>query len=113
MASGIFDSVFRLGPLAISPHFFLESFAYLAGFAIYRREHQRAGDFLPTPDHTSLLVAAIIGAAVGSKLLAGFDDPASVNLLQSVESASCKLPGSFPSCAISAAWARRKPPKAC
>jgi prolipoprotein diacylglyceryltransferase len=76
MASGIFDSALRLGPLVISPHFFLESLAYLVGFAIYRRERQRAGDFLPSPDRTSLVVAAIVGAAVGSKLLAWFEDPA-------------------------------------
>jgi hypothetical protein len=37
MASGIFDSALRLGPLAISPHFFLESLAYAAGFARSRR----------------------------------------------------------------------------
>jgi len=76
MASGIFDSAFNLGPLAISPHFFLESLAYLVGFAIYRRERHRAGDFLPSPDRTSLVVAAIVGAAVGSKVLGWFDDPA-------------------------------------
>jgi phosphatidylglycerol---prolipoprotein diacylglyceryl transferase len=75
MASGIFDSALKLGPIAISPHFFLESLAYLAGFALYRRERQRTGDFLPSPDRTSLMVAAILGAAVGSKLLAWFEDP--------------------------------------
>jgi phosphatidylglycerol---prolipoprotein diacylglyceryl transferase len=75
MASGIFDSALTLGPLTISPHFFLESLAYIAGFALYRRERRRAGDFLALPDRTSLIVAAIAGAAVGSKLLAWFEDP--------------------------------------
>jgi prolipoprotein diacylglyceryltransferase len=75
MASGIFDSAFNLGPISISPHFFLESLAYFAGFALYRRERQRTGDFLASPDRTSLVVAAIIGAAVGSKLLAWLEDP--------------------------------------
>jgi prolipoprotein diacylglyceryltransferase len=75
MPSGIFDSALKLGPLAISPHFFLESLAYIVGFALYRRERRRAGDFLPSPDRTSLVVAAIVGAAVGSKVLTWFDDP--------------------------------------
>jgi prolipoprotein diacylglyceryltransferase len=75
MASAIFDFALKLGPFAISPHFFLESLAYMAGFALYQRERRRA-DFLPAPDRTSLVVAAILGAAVGSKLLAWFEDPA-------------------------------------
>ena len=49
MTSGFFDATLKLGPLAISPHFFLESLAYLAGFALYRRERSRAGDFRPQP----------------------------------------------------------------
>jgi prolipoprotein diacylglyceryltransferase len=76
MASGIFDYALKLGPIAISPHFFLESLAYLVGFALYRRERRRTGDFLPAPHRTSLVAAAIIGAAVGCKLLAWFEDPA-------------------------------------
>ena len=75
MASGIFDFALKLGPLDISPHFFLESLAYIVGFALYRRERRRTGDFLALPDRTSLVVAAIVGAAVGSKLLAWFEDP--------------------------------------
>jgi len=75
MASGIFDFALKLGPVDISPHFFLESLAYIVGFAIYRRQHRASGDFLTSPDRTSLVVAAIIGAALGSKLLAWFESP--------------------------------------
>jgi phosphatidylglycerol---prolipoprotein diacylglyceryl transferase len=75
MLSGIFDFALPLGPISVSSHFFLESLAYMAGFALYRRERQRAGDFLPAPDRSSLIVAAILGAAIGSKVLTWFEDP--------------------------------------
>ncbi len=75
MVSGLFNASVHLGPLAISSHFFLESLAYIVGFSLYRREKQRTGDFLAGPDRTSVLLAAVVGAAIGSKLLAWLEDP--------------------------------------
>ena len=65
-----------LGPVAISVHFLFESLAYTAGFLIYRRERRRRGDVIGGPDRNAVIVAAILGAALGSKLLAWFEDPA-------------------------------------
>jgi phosphatidylglycerol---prolipoprotein diacylglyceryl transferase len=53
-------------------HLLFESLAYAAGFALYRRERRRAGDFLSEPDRNWVIVAAVLGAATGSTILAGF-----------------------------------------
>jgi prolipoprotein diacylglyceryltransferase len=42
------------------------------GFALYRRERRRSGDFLADPDRNWVIVAAVLGAALGASLLAGF-----------------------------------------
>jgi phosphatidylglycerol:prolipoprotein diacylglycerol transferase len=66
--------------ISIPPHLIFESLAYSAGFALYSRDRRRTGDTLRDPDRTSVLVAAILGAALGSKLLAWFEDPAALAL---------------------------------
>lgn len=78
--AGPFDLTVHMGPVAISPHFFLESLAYCVGFAIYSRQRRRSGDVLASPDRSSIIVAAIAGAALGSKLLGWLENPA--DLLQ-------------------------------
>ena len=59
--------------MAISPHVLFESLAYLAGFALLAR--MRRQDRLPELVRWQTVAAAVIGAAVGSKLLYWFDDP--------------------------------------
>lgn len=63
-----------VGPVVISVHFFFESLAYAVGFWIYRRQRRR-GDVISTPNRNSVIVAAILGAAVGSKILSWLEDP--------------------------------------
>jgi prolipoprotein diacylglyceryltransferase len=70
--------VFRLGPLPLSAHFLFESVAYAAGFALYRWDQQRFGDPILASDRYSVIVAAVLGAAIGSKLLAAFEYPAAL-----------------------------------
>ncbi|HKE29506.1 MAG TPA: prolipoprotein diacylglyceryl transferase family protein [Bryobacteraceae bacterium] len=65
----------HLGPLTVSAHFLFESLAYAAGFALYRRDRALRGDVLRSPDRNSVIVAAILGAAFGSKLLGALEDP--------------------------------------
>jgi phosphatidylglycerol:prolipoprotein diacylglycerol transferase len=60
----------------LPPHLVFETLAYVVGFAIYNRSRTQAGDFLPDSARNSVIVAAILGAALGSKLLAWFEDPA-------------------------------------
>lgn len=52
-----------------------ETIAYATGFALYRRARRDEGDFLADSSRSTVIVAAIIGAALGSKLLAWFEDP--------------------------------------
>jgi phosphatidylglycerol:prolipoprotein diacylglycerol transferase len=56
-------------------HFFLESLAYLVAFRLYLHERRKRGDFLDTPHRWTIVVAAIAGAAIGSKLLYWLEDP--------------------------------------
>jgi phosphatidylglycerol---prolipoprotein diacylglyceryl transferase len=65
-----------LGPIAISIHFLFESLAYTAGFLIYRWQRREQGDVIRGPERNAVIVAAILGAAIGSKLLAWLEDPA-------------------------------------
>lgn len=50
-------------------HLVFEALAYAVGFALYRRERSRRGDFLSADQRWTLLVAIALGAVVGSKLL--------------------------------------------
>lgn len=64
-----------LGP--VHPHFLFEALAYAIGFALYRRARAR-GDELDSPTRWSVVVAAAVGGALGSKLLALVNDPATL-----------------------------------
>jgi prolipoprotein diacylglyceryltransferase len=72
---GVFDLSFQLGPLTISPHVVFESLAYVVAFELYRRQRRTQGDFLPASARSSVIVAAIVGAALGSKILGWLEDP--------------------------------------
>jgi prolipoprotein diacylglyceryltransferase len=61
--------------LVIPWHLVFETAAYAVGFGIYHRERRRRGDFLADSGRSSVIVAAILGAAVGSKVLAWANDP--------------------------------------
>jgi len=50
-------------------HPVLETLAYAAGFAVYRRMRERRGDILVEPQRWTVLAAAAFGAFVGSRLL--------------------------------------------
>ena len=53
-----------------------ETLAYSVGFALYARDRKCWGDVVGSPARSSILVAAILGAAAGSKLLAWLENPA-------------------------------------
>lgn len=56
-------------------HFWFESLAYIVAFRVYMRQRQTTGDFLKAETRWSIIVAAVIGAAIGSKLLYWCEDP--------------------------------------
>jgi phosphatidylglycerol:prolipoprotein diacylglycerol transferase len=65
-----------LGPFALSVHPIFESLAYFTGFRIYQRQRNSVGDFLSSSDRLWIVAAAIAGAAIGSKVLGWFENPA-------------------------------------
>jgi prolipoprotein diacylglyceryltransferase len=52
-----------------------ETLAYLAGFSYYFRERRRLGDVVTAQSRTWLVVAAVLGGVVGSRLLYLAEDP--------------------------------------
>jgi len=50
-------------------HPVLETLAYAAGFAVFRRLRQRHGDVVSEPQRWTVLAAATVGALMGSRLL--------------------------------------------
>ena len=70
--------ILNAGPVSISAHLILEALSYTVGFAIYSRHRAHRGDILASANRSSVVVAAILGAAIGSKLLGWLEDPAAV-----------------------------------
>lgn len=69
------EVVLHLGVLSVPAHFVLEALAYSVGFALYRWNRNRDGDVVTRTERSSVIVAAVLGAAIGSKVLAWFEDP--------------------------------------
>ncbi len=64
-----------LGSIQISAHGFFEAAAYLVGGWLYNRQRKQSGDVVSDSERSSVLVAAVVGALVGSKLLYYIEDP--------------------------------------
>ena len=64
-----------LGSYSFNAHALFESLAYFLAFRLYLRQ-RRAGDVLSEPVRLSLIAAAAVGAAIGSKALSWFENPA-------------------------------------
>jgi phosphatidylglycerol:prolipoprotein diacylglycerol transferase len=64
-----------LGPLAIQPHWMFETLGYIVGGRLYSYLKKQDGDALASETRWWIVVAAFIGAALGSKLLVVADHP--------------------------------------
>jgi phosphatidylglycerol---prolipoprotein diacylglyceryl transferase len=67
---------FVLGPLTLSAHQVFEFLAYLLGFQIFLLLRRRSGDVVAPRVRWSIVAAAILGGALGSRLLFWLEDPA-------------------------------------
>ncbi|MGA8026099.1 MAG: prolipoprotein diacylglyceryl transferase family protein [Bryobacteraceae bacterium] len=56
-------------------HFLLESLGYFVAFRLYLSERRKEGDFLPSETRWTIIVAALLGAAAGSRIFFWFEDP--------------------------------------
>ena len=65
----------RAGPVDLPLHLLLESLAYLIGFQLYLRQRRRRGDHLGERTRGWVVVAAVLGAAAGSKVVYWLSDP--------------------------------------
>jgi prolipoprotein diacylglyceryltransferase len=65
-----------VGAWSIHPHWVFDALAYFIGFQLYLRMRRRRGDVLSGDARWWMIAAAIAGAAIGSKVLFWFEDPA-------------------------------------
>lgn len=63
-------------PDAALLHIILETTGVTLGYGLYQRLRSTRPDHLPDAQRLSLLIAAIFGALLGSRLLGGLEDPA-------------------------------------
>lgn len=68
-----FPVYIHLGSLTLHPHPVFESLAYFVGFRVYLWTRRK--NYLPIEKAMWILVGAIVGAALGSKLVFWFEDP--------------------------------------
>ena len=73
-----FPTYMTSAPFGLAAHWILESAAYAVGFWLYHRERRNAGDFLSSSTRLTVVTAAIVGAAIGSKVLSWLEDPAAL-----------------------------------
>jgi prolipoprotein diacylglyceryltransferase len=64
------------GRLELHPHTVFELLAYFVGFRLYLWQRRRVGDVIGGHERWSIVAAAAIGAALGSRLLFWLEDPA-------------------------------------
>jgi prolipoprotein diacylglyceryltransferase len=65
-----------IGPLRLHPHLFFDLLAYSGGFRLFLWQRRRLGDTIDTHARWSVVAAAILGAAVGSKIFFWTENPA-------------------------------------
>jgi prolipoprotein diacylglyceryltransferase len=70
-----FPVYLHLFGLKLHPHLIFESLGYTLGFLVYRLLKNRQGDPVPQSVRWSVIAAAAVGAAIGSKVLYWLEDP--------------------------------------
>ena len=68
-----FPVYIHIGPMVIHPHWLFEALSYFIGFRVYL--YTRNKERIPMDKAMWVVVGAILGAALGSKILYWFEDP--------------------------------------
>jgi len=71
-----FPVFIHLGPWRLHPHLVFELLAYAAGFQVYLWLRRRKGDPIASATRWSIVVAAVVGGALGSRALYWLERPA-------------------------------------
>src|SRR4051812_36010479 len=71
-----FPVYLRIGSVALHPHWLFETLAYIIGTRLYLALKARWGDPIRDNDRWSVVAAAVVGCAVGSKFMYWLSDPA-------------------------------------
>jgi phosphatidylglycerol---prolipoprotein diacylglyceryl transferase len=71
-----------IGPWRLHPHTVFELLAYASGVTLYLALRRRRGDTISDAHRWSMLTATIVGAAIGSRLLAWFESPAADGVIE-------------------------------
>jgi phosphatidylglycerol---prolipoprotein diacylglyceryl transferase len=71
-----FPVYLKVGSVRLHPHLVFETLAYLVGYRVFVALRRRFGDPVSQPARWWVIAAAAAGAAVGSKLIYWFEDPA-------------------------------------
>lgn len=66
----------QIGHVAIPLHSLLETLAFFAGFRYFLFLRKRQGDTIASSNRTWILIGAVFGALLGSRLVGGLEDPA-------------------------------------
>jgi len=70
-----FPVLISIGGWRVHPHVFFEALAYAAAAATFLWLRRRRGDSLSGTNRLSLVAAVFVGALIGGRLLAWFDNP--------------------------------------
>ncbi|MGZ3306749.1 MAG: hypothetical protein ACXU8U_12890, partial [Asticcacaulis sp.] len=70
-----FPVVFHVFGISVPAHLLFETLAYGAGFRLYLWLRRRSGDLFSDQARLTVMAGAVIGAAVGSKLLGFAEHP--------------------------------------
>jgi prolipoprotein diacylglyceryltransferase len=82
MSHMTFPVLIPVGSWRVHPHIVFEVLAYATGFLTYLIIRARRGDRISDANRWSVLTAGIVGAAIGSRLLAWFDVQNAEGVLQ-------------------------------
>jgi prolipoprotein diacylglyceryltransferase len=70
-----FPVYLRIGGVAVHPHWFFETLAYIVGLYLCVRSRRSGRDFISGGARWTLVAAALVGGFAGSRLLAAFEEP--------------------------------------
>jgi hypothetical protein len=70
-----FPVYIEIGSTKILLHVVFEVLAFFIGFRYFLCLRKKRGDAIRTPNRTWILIGAIFGALIGSRLIGGLEDP--------------------------------------